>query len=134
MENKVIMMLQKVLGEGKVQVSVETDVDFDRAQERYREHQPVIADIDGKKQLTKVAERSSVEKESGTEAASATGTAVGSNANQGEGVDNPPNQTPGTTTGAMEVEKDPNFNYQVTTGTGNPGVSNAERTTLTVQL
>lgn len=57
MENKVITMLTKVLGEGKVQATVDLDVNFDRAQIRSRDHEPVTVDNNGQKIQTKVAER-----------------------------------------------------------------------------
>lgn len=61
MENKIIMMLTKVLGEGKVQATVDLDVNFDRAQQRMRSHEPVTIDNGGQKIQTKVAERLSRE-------------------------------------------------------------------------
>lgn len=60
MENKVILMLSKVVGEGKVQASVELDINFDKAQVRTRKHDPVLVDDPtdpNKKVPSKVAER-----------------------------------------------------------------------------
>jgi len=83
-------MLQKVLGEGKVQAVVTVDANFDRAQQRKRLHEPVTAEItdgDGKIQTiqTKVAERLSNESTESTEAAGG-GTGVGAFANRPEGA------------------------------------------------
>ncbi|MBF2052346.1 MAG: flagellar M-ring protein FliF [Candidatus Sericytochromatia bacterium] len=81
LENKVIMMLQKVLGEGKVQAVVTVDANFDRAQQRKRIHEPVVTTVGDKEVLTKVAERTSTETTKSTEAAGG-GNAVGALANQ----------------------------------------------------
>lgn len=69
LENKVIMMLQKVLGEGKVQAVVTVDANFDRAQQRKRIHEPVVTTVGNEEVLTKVAERTSTETTQSTEAA-----------------------------------------------------------------
>ena len=60
MENKIIMMLGKVLGEGKVQATVEVDANFDKAQARKRLHEPVMTGANND-QPTKVAERVSTD-------------------------------------------------------------------------
>lgn len=78
-ENKVIMMLSKVLGEGKVQATVDLDVNFNKAQERSRLHQPVLApdpNNPNREIPTKVAERTSTDKQ----ADSKTGSAIDANA------------------------------------------------------
>lgn len=80
LENKVILMLQKVLGEGKVQAVVTVDANFDRAQQRKRVHEPVLANVGNQEVLTKVAERTSTESSVSTEGGAA-GTAGGVAAN-----------------------------------------------------
>lgn len=71
LENKVIMMLSKVLGEGKVQATADLQVNFDKAQVRRRDHEPVMAEVNNQNVQTKVAERTSTDnqKESKTDAA-----------------------------------------------------------------
>lgn len=71
MENKVIMMLSKVLGEGKVQATVEVEANFDKAQARMRKHDPVYID-DAKTQPSKVAERISGDKQEESKTGAAT--------------------------------------------------------------
>lgn len=65
-ENKVIMMLSKVLGEGRVQATAELNVNFDKAQERSRLHDPVLVNDPANpdnKVPSKVAERVSTDKQ-----------------------------------------------------------------------
>ena len=82
LENKVILMLEKVLGSGKVKATATISANFDRAQQRSREHRPVTVNQNGQQVLTKVAERTSTETTSSSEASSAGGAAVGALANQ----------------------------------------------------
>lgn len=83
MENKIIMMLTKVLGEGRVQATVDLDVNFDRAQQRMRTHDPVVFDDGTKKVQTKVAERIGTEQQDDTKTETAAqGQTAGSQTNK----------------------------------------------------
>lgn len=62
LENKVIVMLEQLLGPGKVKATAEVQPNFDRIQERARLHKPVVLEEGGTKTPTKVAERSVTEK------------------------------------------------------------------------
>lgn len=62
LENKVILMLEQLLGPGKVKATAEVQPNFDRIQERARLHKPVVLEEGGTKTPTKVAERSVTEK------------------------------------------------------------------------
>jgi flagellar M-ring protein FliF len=69
LENKVIMMLEQVLGPGKVKATAEVVPNFDRLQQRARRHEPVtVKDANGQDVLTKVAERIVSEKNASTSA------------------------------------------------------------------
>lgn len=81
LENKVILMLEKVLGPGKVKATATISANFDRAQQRKREHEPVTIDQNGQQVLTKVAERTSTETTSSSQASSVGGAPVGAAAN-----------------------------------------------------
>ncbi len=61
LENKVIVMLEQLLGPGKVKATAEVQPNFDRIQERARLHKPVVLEENGKEIPTKVAERSVTE-------------------------------------------------------------------------
>jgi flagellar M-ring protein FliF len=62
LENKVIIMLEQLLGPGKVKATAEVVPNFDRIQERARLHKPVIIEEGQNKIPTKVAERTVSEK------------------------------------------------------------------------
>jgi flagellar M-ring protein FliF len=63
LENKVIVMLEQLLGPGKVKATAEVQPNFDRIQERARLHKPVtVQGQGGAQEPTKVAERSVTEK------------------------------------------------------------------------
>ena len=115
-ENKVIMMLQKVLGEGKVQAFVDVEANFDRAQERMREHKPVtVKDAQGNDVLTKVAERLSNETETSSESKSS-GSLVGISGNQqtqadGKPVVAAPATGPSDTSSSDRTSSQVSFNY-----------------------
>lgn len=82
LENKVILMLEKVLGPGKVKATVTADVLFDKTQVRERKHDPVLIDDgQGNKIQTTVATRSQVEKNESTGTGGASGQAGGTVAN-----------------------------------------------------
>ncbi len=82
LESKVILMLEKVLGPGKVKATATIAANFDRAQQRKRENEPVVLnDPNGNPVQTKVAERTSTETTSSTEANTSTQGAGGSIAN-----------------------------------------------------
>lgn len=86
LESKVILMLEKVLGPGKVKATATIAANFDRAQQRKRENEPVVLnDPNGNPVQTKVAERTSTETSTSTEANTSTQGAAGAIAN------NPPN-------------------------------------------
>ncbi|MGV3525770.1 MAG: flagellar basal-body MS-ring/collar protein FliF [Candidatus Sericytochromatia bacterium] len=112
MESKVIMMLSKVLGEGKVQATAELAVNFDKAQQRMRKHEPVtIQNAQGQQELTKVAERTSSESSSST-GGGTQGAAVGQVANQGQGNANNA-QVTATAAGNGETSTDTRTSAQV---------------------
>jgi flagellar M-ring protein FliF len=97
LESKVILMLEKVLGPGKVKATATISANFDRAQQRKRESEPVVLNgADGQPVQTKVAERTSTETTTSSQANGINGNAVGAAANAGA----PPGgaQTAATTT------------------------------------
>ena len=84
MENKVIMMLTKVVGEGKVSATADLDINFDKTQQRKRIHDPVLVDEKGDAKMvpSKVAERVSKEVQSDDKKEAApTGTTQGTQLN-----------------------------------------------------
>lgn len=112
LENKVIMMLQKVLGEGKVQAVVTVDANFDRAQQRKRLHEPVVANVGDQEVLTKVAERTSTETSTSTEGGEA-GTAIGAAANNPAAEENAAavNTTAANATSSARNSSQVSYNY-----------------------
>ncbi len=96
MENKVILMLEKVLGPGKVKATATIRANFDKAQQRRRVHQPVTVDVNGQQIQTKVAERTSTETTKSSET-TAGGIGVGtSGIQQQDGTAAPPVGAPDT--------------------------------------
>lgn len=81
LESKVILMLEKVLGPGKVKATATIAANFDRAQQRKRENEPVVFDQNGVQVQTKVAERTSTETTSSSQASGVVGNPVGAAAN-----------------------------------------------------
>lgn len=101
LENKVILMLEQVLGPGKVKATAEVVPNFDRMQRRARRHEPVLIDDPsnpGKRIQTKVAERVVGEKSASTPAGGSQG-GVGT-------VNNTPGQQPTVATTTTTVQQD----------------------------
>lgn len=79
LENKIITMLERVLGPGRVRATVTGTFDFNRVQRRNHKQEPVVFDDGkGKKELTVTARRSSNEKSVNGAGGSSSGTTTGS--------------------------------------------------------
>lgn len=101
LENKVIVMLEQVLGPGKVKATAEVVPNFDRMQQRARRHEPVLIDDPanpGRRIQTKVAERIVGEKSASTPTGGSQG-GVGT-------VNNTPGQQANTTPTTTAVQQD----------------------------